>query len=196
MNCDVRLLTLALSFMLLSCTHTGPKPDSGYKNVLYTKMVTDQFSGVSSCQAIRDESYVNGLLSYNLGFDVTCGSRVVLIGSSSFEFENLSYFGIRSSRIGGLCAAAFGYSERNTALQSYWNFGDVRVTGMAILNFYQKLPSALEVRPEPSAIQSLKLIEEFLNSDHEILYVRLGEHGGSIINIDRELASKFIDECS
>lgn len=190
-----KVLTLAFSLMLLSCSNAGPKPDSGYKNALYVKSTTDRFTGVSSCQARRDKTYVNGLMSYNLGFDVTCGDRVTLIGSSALKSGGASYFGVRSDRIGGMCSAALGYSESNKTIQSYWNYGDVRVVSKSVLEFYQDFPSITEVRPDPSAIQSVGFIQEFLNSNQETLYVRLGGHGGVVIKIDRELASKFIDEC-
>jgi|SRR5690554_4401796 len=198
----MKILIITLVFTLVtSCTAHGPKPDSNYESILQTKVWSDRFTGKSSCYTYRKESYINGLMSYNLGFDVECGQQVTLIKSELFNDADSEYVAVRINKTGGVCSNIFtGISNKPKEypyVLSYWNYGEERVTGPSLRDFYFEMGrlNALDVKPQPMAFSQFQFIREFLLSNEKYMYVRLGGEGGQEIQLSRELVTKFLKDC-
>lgn len=192
---------ISLSFLFLaSCASSGAKPNSDYKNILRSGVWADKFTGKSSCYTSRQESYIDGLISYNLGRETRSGNETTLVVSDLFKADGIQYIGVNSSSTGAwrtiLIGSGLGYQENEYAL-SYWNYGDKRNIGPSLRDFYLDMTrSAYEIRPKPMVFGNFDFMRDFLLSEENILYVRIGGQGGKVIEIDRDLLARFLIDCN
>lgn len=194
------ILVFMLSALLLACTPTSvtkKNTRANFTNEVYVHNLTDRFTGVSTCTATREVSYIDELLSTNLGFNVKCGNKIQLIWSNSLSVENTQYFGLSVRKTGGTCSVVYEdeASQESSRLQSYWNYNDKRSKSESLFYIHHLSPESKEIVPKPMAVQKKRFLDEFLFSEADDLYVRLGGSGSQVVIVDKYLAREFKEKC-
>jgi len=191
----LKILLVALITLVVSSCATGPKPDSDHKEEIYSRNWEDKFTGSKSCYTVRESTYTNGLMSYNVGIDIKCGTRITLIKSDALTAQGKDYIGVKKNRAGGICAGVYGYPKEDLNIASYWVYGDTRSRSSSLGLRYYANNNFSQLQPKPQAVQTLEFFKQFINSDEIAMLVRIGESGGEIIPVDKELASQFLSDC-